>query len=88
MENTKQSQWKPQERLEPAASVIAKLGGLSAVSRLTGTTAQTVLRWRFPKTAGGTGGVIPQRYHLLLLDDAKSKGISLTADDLLPKTRW
>lgn len=46
-------------KLEPAKSVIEKLGGPEAVSRLTGRHISRVYRWMYPKDRGGTGGVIP-----------------------------
>jgi hypothetical protein len=68
-------------RMEPAASIISKFGGPSKVAALLGVHRTRVSTWKSPK---GTG-VIPQRYHLRLLDEAKRSGVPLTANDLLPR---
>lgn len=43
----------------------------------------TVWRWGQPRDAGGTGGLIPPRYHVPLLRLAKKTGRTLTTDDLV-----
>jgi len=72
-------------RCEPAHTIIAKLGGISAVSRATGVHRQGVWKWTQAKDKGGTGGTIPQRHHLTLLDLARSQDVPLTAADFLPR---
>lgn len=72
-------------RYEPASTIIDKLGGVSAVAREVQCAPQTVIRWRRPKTVGGTGGTIPQRHHITLLAAAKERGIRLRAEDFLPQ---
>jgi hypothetical protein len=68
----------------PASTVIARLGGEAVVSFITGTAYTAPYRWQAAKIKGGTGGVIPQRYHRMLIDYAKSKGIPLAAEEFLP----
>jgi hypothetical protein len=68
----------------PASKIIQKLGGEAKVSAVTGTSGNAPYRWQYPKTKGGTGGVIPQRYHRTLLDYASENEIPLTADEFLP----
>lgn len=70
--------------MEPAAGIIAKLGGDTAVASIVGVHRTRVANWKRAKDAGGSGGVIPFRHVPALLDAAKSKGIALTADDFLP----
>lgn len=70
--------------MEPACSIIKKLGGEAVVSRITGTAYTAPYRWQHPRDRGGTGGLIPQRHYRTLLDHAKLNGIPLTADDFLP----
>ena len=72
------------EHLNPAKSIIGKLGGPEPVASVTGRSLSRVYRWMYPAERGGTGGVIPQRYHRALLEAARAKGIPLSADDLLP----
>lgn len=69
--------------MEPARTIIEKLGGEKVVSDVTGTAYTAPYRWQHAKAKGGTGGLIPQRYHRQLLDFAKSQGIKLRADEFL-----
>lgn len=68
-------------RLDPAASVIAALGGPARVSSITGKDISRVYRWMAPKDVGGTGGLIPQPEAAKLLRHAKDNGIAVTAAD-------
>jgi hypothetical protein len=68
----------------PAAVIIARLGGESTVSSITGTAYTAPYRWQAARKKGGTGGLIPQRYHRRLIDYARSKGIPLNAEEFLP----
>lgn len=63
--------------LEPAASIIRLLGGLSAVASAVSTTTATVQRWRRPLSKGGTDGFIPRRWHGKIIEAAQAKGITL-----------
>lgn len=68
---------------EPAKTIIASLGGITAVARATGKSLVTVQRWRMPKERGGTGGFIPRQHHAELLRLARQSGISLTASSFI-----
>lgn len=70
----------------PASVVISRPGGEAMVSFITGTAYTAPYRWQAARTKGGTGGLIPQRYHRKLIDYARSKGIPLTAEEFLPAT--
>jgi hypothetical protein len=70
--------------MNPASDIVRKLGGPEVVSRITETASTAPYRWQHAKEKGGTGGLIPQRYHRLLLDYAKENAIDLTAEDFLP----
>lgn len=70
--------------MEPAQSIIQKLGGPGLVSKITGTAYTAPWRWRAARERGGTGGVIPQRHHLVLLQYAQRHGIDLSPADFLP----
>lgn len=72
--------------MDPASSIIKRLGGEAVVSRITETAYTAPYRWQYPREKKGTGGVIPQRHHPVLLDYARSKGIVLRADDFLPSS--
>ncbi len=70
--------------MEPAQTIVAKLGGPAVVSQIVGIHRTRVSNWRRPRAKGGTDGLIPQTYHLQLIDYAASQGITLTGDDFLP----
>jgi hypothetical protein len=69
--------------LNPAKSVIDKVGGYAAAARITGKHITRVYRWTYPTSRGGTGGVVPHADAMLLLNHARSAGIALGADDFL-----
>lgn len=70
--------------MEPASSIIAKLGGPSAVSRIVGVHRTRVSNWMRSKEVGGTGGNIPFKHVPALLKAAEEKGEKLATDDFLP----
>lgn len=70
--------------MEPAHSIIRRLGGEAVVATITGTASTAPYRWQYPRDKGGTGGIIPQRHHLALLDYANAVSIALTPSDFLP----
>lgn len=72
--------------MEPAHSIIKKLGGEAAVAKITGTAYTAPYRWQHARDKGGAGGLIPQRYHPVLLDYARAQGIPLAAEEFLPPT--
>jgi hypothetical protein len=70
--------------LDPALSIIAKLGGAANVSKALGVSYSQVRKWTWSKERGGTGGLIPQRHHLAVLDLAIRMNKPLVASDFLP----
>ena len=70
--------------MEPAASIIAKLGGDTVVANIVGVHRTRVANWKRPKASGGTGGAIPFKHVPALLDAAKAKDVALSAEDFLP----
>lgn len=70
--------------MEPAQTIIGRFGGPSALAELLGIHRTRVSNWQRPRDAGGTGGIVPQRYHPVLLDHARANGIDLKAEDFLP----
>ncbi len=70
--------------MEPANSIISKLGGPNVVAGVVGIHRTRVSNWRRPREKGGTGGSIPQSHHLTLIDFAASIGVTLAAQDFLP----
>jgi len=70
--------------MEPARTIIDRLGGPTEVSRITGAHRTRVSNWARPKESGGTGGTIPFKHVPVLLQAAKDKGVELSTDDFLP----
>lgn len=69
--------------MEPARTIVKRLGGPKAISGLVGVHRTRVSNWMRPRAVGGTGGAIPQKYHRQLLECAAEKGIDLSAEDFL-----
>jgi hypothetical protein len=65
------------KHLEPAKSIIEKLGGVDTVAGIVGRDITRVYRWMYPAANGGTNGLIPSKFVLGLLDYANRKGIKL-----------
>lgn len=70
--------------MDPAQTIISKLGGPGIVSGVVGIHRTRVSNWQRPREKGGTNGLIPQGYHLQLIDYAAAHGITLTAEDFMP----
>jgi hypothetical protein len=73
-----------QSGMEPAATIVAKLGGPSAVSRDLGVHRTRVSNWMRPRDKGGTGGIIPHWHVADLLQIARDKGVALEDKDFAP----
>lgn len=74
-----------EHHLEPAKTVIAKMGGVDAVASVTGKHVSRVYRWMYPKNRGGTDGYIPPKDAGRLLQDAASRGLDLKASDFFDR---
>ena len=70
--------------MNPAQTIITKLGGPGVVSAVVGIHRTRVSNWQRPRAKGGTDGLIPQGYHLRLIDYAAVQGLTLTANDFMP----
>lgn len=75
------------EVVPPGKVVIDVIGLMPAVDGLRpefpNLNRSTVWRWSQPRRAGGTGGIVPSRYHRPLMRLAEQLGHSLTAEDLV-----
>lgn len=69
--------------MEPAKTIIRRLGGEAAVSKVTGTAFTAPYRWQHPRERGGCDGRIPQKHVPILLQYARDHGIQLSANDFL-----
>lgn len=70
--------------MEPAQTIVKKLGGPNAVAEIAGVHRTRVSNWMRPKEAGGTGGMIPFKHVPALIAAASAQGVELKADDFLP----
>ena len=70
---------------DQASKIIKKLGGYGRTSRLLGVARSTVYRWTWPRSAGGTGGIIPPKMLPSLILAARRDGILLSPQDLYPE---
>jgi hypothetical protein len=69
------------KHLDPAKTVVARVGGPQKVSDITGRNIATVYRWMTEKARGGTEGVIPHDDAKKLLGHAETAGIDLVPAD-------
>jgi hypothetical protein len=67
-----------------AGHVIEKIGGVVKTAALTGKAAPTVYKWRQPKDAGGTGGLIPTDAAQDIIAAARRGECDVTPDDFFP----
>lgn len=72
--------------LEPARTIIERLGGVDEVAKITGKHRTRVFRWMYSADRGGTGGLIPQREIPKLLQFAREAGIRLRHADFFAAT--
>lgn len=70
-----------------AQRVIAKFGGALKLAAAMDIDASCVYRWTYPKSRGGSGGVIPGKSIANVLRVARLHGVMLTAEDLDPRAR-
>lgn len=67
----------------PAENVIAKCGGHQTVAEWLDVDLSRVYRWTYPRERGGTGGLIPSKHQLPLLERARLEGVPLEPADFL-----
>lgn len=72
-----------QKTMTPAEKAIAAFGGVRRLSVAIGRNPSSVSRWCLPIGKGGTGGYIPARVQLRVIEAAKRDGVRFTAEDLL-----
>jgi hypothetical protein len=69
--------------MEPAATIIKRLGGPTAVAQIAGVHRTRVSNWTRARAKGGTGGVIPHWHVGKLLDYARDHEIPLEPTDFV-----
>ena len=83
MDGSTEMKWLAPARVVVAKFGIGKLNGAKVVAEIAGVHVTRVYRWMRAKEAGGTGGLIPSRYHSCLLNGARDRGVTLTAEELI-----
>ena len=73
--------------LQPAAKIIRWFGGPRAIAKICATSVTAPYRWQNPIELGGTGGLIPPRYHLKILKAADKYNIPFAPENFY-KRRW
>jgi hypothetical protein len=71
--------------MEPAQTIIRKLGGPSAVAKAVGVHRTRVSNWARPRALGGTGGAVPHWHVSKLLEYARATGADLSEADFAPQ---
>jgi len=64
-----------------AQNITRKFGGAAHLAAVVGVDVSTVYRWSYPCNRGGTGGIIPAKYHQMILDRSKCIGVDLSPSD-------
>jgi hypothetical protein len=72
--------------MEPAQTIIRKLGGPSAVAKIVGVHRTRVSSWQRERARGGTGGRIPQNHISAMLAYAREQNIPLAPDEFYSET--
>lgn len=67
-----------------AGKIILKCGGHQKVADMLGLDVSQIYRWTYPKSRGGTGGIIPTKRQNKLLQVARNSGIEINPDDFFP----
>lgn len=70
--------------MEPAKTIIELCGGFAVVAKITGRDETRVRRWTYPKSKGGSGGLIPAECQQLLMDEARRRGLPLAPEHFFP----
>lgn len=70
-----------------AHNIIEKIGGgkvstgVNVVAGWCGLNIKSVYDWMKPRKKGGTNGLIPTKYHHIIMSRALNEGIELTPED-------
>jgi len=81
------------QRIQPnlkrtqAERILERFGGARRLAPLIGRDPATVYKWTYPRSAGGTDGLIPTKSYDKVLKAARAEGIYLTPADLDPNPR-
>jgi amino-acid N-acetyltransferase len=73
-----------------ASRLIEKFGGAYKLSKLLGLagdprTPATIYRWNYPRSRGGSDGIVPSNAWPAIMRAARLEGLVLTSDDIDPR---
>ncbi len=81
----------PGEWLEPAATVVKKLGGPEKAAEIVGISVKSVYRWMWPmrpssdtRKSRGTGGLIPAERQQQIMAWSRRNGYPVNIEDFFP----
>lgn len=69
-----------------AQAVIEKCGGFETVAEWLDLDLSNVYRFTYPRSRGGTGGLIPAKHQTTLLAKARDVGVDLRPEDFFEVT--
>jgi len=72
--------------MEPAQTIIRKLGGPSVVARVVGVHRTRVSSWKRSRASGGTDGQVPQRHISKLFTFAREQDVELSVNDFIKES--
>jgi hypothetical protein len=82
---TPRGQFFMEEKVSPVAKhVIDKCGGAVRIAEWLGVTQATVHKWKYPKSRGGKGGLVPAEHQQTLMRIAPEHGVDLQPEDFFP----
>ena len=71
-------------KYDQATKIIARFGGARRLAKAMGLSPVSVYRWTYPRSSGGTDGLIPSTSTSLIRDTARHEGVLLHASDWTP----
>lgn len=74
--------------LDPARTVIDRIGGPEVAAKATGRHPSRVRRWMYPREVGGTGGTIPPSCAARLLEYAQRHRLPLKPEHFFCRQRF
>jgi hypothetical protein len=73
--------------MEPARSIVRKLGGEAVAAKITGVAFSGPYRWQYPREAHGQDGMIPVEHIPKIVRYARRKKLPIDLPDFFPQLR-
>lgn len=71
------------EELSPVQRLERLFGGRKHVAQIANLGSDAIKKWGRPVSKGGQGGLVPSKFHMAFLLEARRRGLSLRAADLI-----